>query len=177
MGDNGCCYLLNCIDSISTRIDSLNLSHTKMEKKSVELLSNILNKNNLKLLSLNISGNKLGDKNFSEISLAMSKNTHLLKLFTADNDLGTISSFLIGTILRYDKKIKWLDISKNKFDDDNVTNIYKGIISNNSLEGLILNENQITNKSLSVKFRFKNLGLENYSSNKLNSQRNLFRKK
>jgi len=123
-----------------------------MEKKSVEILSNILNKNNLKIISLNVSGNKIGDKNFSEISLAMSKNTHLIRFLTSDNDLGTISSFLIGTILRYDKKIKWLDISKNKFDDDNVTNIYKGIISNNTLEGLIMNENQITNKSLSVKY-------------------------
>jgi len=84
----------------------------------------------------------------------MSKNSHLVRFFTAENDLGTISSFLIGTILRYDKKIKWLDISKNKFDDDNVTNIYKGIISNNTLEGLILNENHITNKSLAVKLLF-----------------------
>lgn len=130
-----------------------------MDKKSVEFLTNIINKNSLKIASLNISGNKLGDKNFSDISLALSKNSHIVRFFTYDNDLGTISSFLLGTILRYDKKIRWLDISKNKFDDENVTNIYKGIISNNTLEGLILNENFITNKSLSVKliyaFNFK----------------------
>lgn len=123
-----------------------------MEKKSIDMMSNILNKNTLKISSLNISGNKIGDKNFSDISLALSKNTHIIKFFTADNELNTISSFLIGTILRYDKKIKWLDISKNKFDDDNITNIYKGIISNNTLEGLILNENLISNKSLAVSF-------------------------
>ncbi len=152
LGDNGCCHLLNCIDNFSNKLESLNLSYTKMEKKSVEVLSNILNKNTLKIASLNISGNKLGDKNFSEVSLAMSKNTHLIRFFTADNDLGTISSFLIGTILRYDKKIKWLDISKNKFDDDNVTNIYKGIIRNNFLEGIILNDNKIKNKYLSLNF-------------------------
>ncbi len=126
-----------------------------MEKKSVELLANILNKNTLKINSLNISGNKLGDKTFSDISLALSKNSHIIRLFTADNELGKISSYLLGTILRYDKKLKWLDISKNKFDDDNITNIYKGIISNNTLEGLMLNENLITNKSLSVKNNIK----------------------
>lgn len=152
MGDNGCCYLLQCLDNFCLKLDYLNISYTKMEKKSIDMMSNILNKNTLKISSLNISGNKIGDKNFSDISLALSKNTHIIKFFTADNELNTISSFLIGTILRYDKKIKWLDISKNKFDDDNITNIYKGIISNNTLEGLILNENLISNKSLAVSF-------------------------
>ena len=121
-----------------------------MEKKSVEIISNILSKNNLKIISLNISGNKFGDKIFSDICIGLSKNLSLIRFFSSDNDLSTISSFLIGTILRYDKKLKWLDLSKNKFDDDNVTNIYKGIISNNNLEALSLNENFLTHKSLSV---------------------------
>lgn len=121
-----------------------------MEKKSAEILSNILSKNILKIISLNISGNKFGDKVFSELCIGLSKNTYLNRFFAADNELFTISSFLIGTILRYDKKLKWLDLSKNKFDDDNITNIFKGIISNNTLEGLVLNENILSNKCLSV---------------------------
>lgn len=127
-----------------------------MEKKSTEMLSNILTKNLLKIISLNISGNKFGDKNFSEVCIGLSKNTSLTRFFSADNELCTISSFLIGTILRYDKKLKWLDLSKNKFDDESVTNVFKGIISNNTLESLVLNENQLSNKCLSVKYKFIN---------------------
>ena len=158
LGDLGGLYLLQFLDNFSNKLDYLNISNNKIGKQSIELLSNILSKNILKLSSLNISGNQIGDKYFSEICIGISKNTHLMRFFTNDNDLGNISSVIIGTILRYDKKIKWLDLSKNKFDDENITNIYKGIISNNTLEGLILNENNISNKSLSVikyiKYRF-----------------------
>jgi Ran GTPase-activating protein (RanGAP) involved in mRNA processing and transport len=138
------------MENLCQKIEVLNLSYTKMEKKSAEMLANILTKNIIKIISLNISGNKFGDKSFSEICIGLSKNKSLTRFFSSDNELSTISSFLIGTILRYDKKLKWLDLSKNKFDDENVTNVYKGIISNNTLEGLVLNENMLTNKCLSV---------------------------
>jgi hypothetical protein len=147
------------MENLCQKIEILNLSYTKMEKKSTEILANILTKNALKILSLNISGNKLGDKSFSEICIGLSKNKFLNRFFASDNELSTISSFLIGTILRYDKKLKWLDLSKNKLDDENVTNIYKGIISNNTLEGLVLNENSLSNKCLSV--RNKKLEIRN----------------
>lgn len=147
LGDIGGCYVLYLIDLYSTRLDYLNLSSNRLGKQSTDILTNILQKNNCKINTLNISFNQIGDKNFSEICLGISKNNYLTKLFTADNELGKISSIILGTVLRYDKKIKLLDISKNYIDDVNIPNTLKGLISNGSLETLILNENNLTNKT------------------------------
>jgi Ran GTPase-activating protein (RanGAP) involved in mRNA processing and transport len=99
---------------------------------------------------LNISGNNLGDKIFSEICLGVSKNGHLIKFFSSDNELGKISAIIIGTILKYDKKLKALDISKNLFNDEIISYVFKGLISNSCLECLMLNETNITNKSIRI---------------------------
>jgi Ran GTPase-activating protein (RanGAP) involved in mRNA processing and transport len=131
------------------------------------MLTNILQKNNLKLISLNIGGNQLGDRNFSEICVGISKNYYLLKLFAHDNDLAKISSTIIGTILRYDKKLIVIDLSKNNFNDETIVFLLKGLISNSSLESLYLNENNLTNNclrtfetTLSINTSLKELFLE-----------------
>jgi hypothetical protein len=150
LGDIGGCYLLYLIDSYSSRLEYLNISYNKIGKLSCEYITNILKKNTLQLLSLNIGGNQLGDKLFSEICVGVSKNSHLIKLFTPDNELGKVSSVILGTILRYDKKLKTLDVSKNFLDDNIVGNLLKGLISNATLETLLLNENNLTYNSLRI---------------------------
>lgn len=116
----------------------------------MEYIANIFTKNVVKINSFNMAGNQLGDNFFSDICLGISKNSHLTKLFTNENELSKISSIILGTILRYDKKLKVIDLSKNNFDDSVINNIYKGLISNGTLEVLVLNENNLTNKSLGV---------------------------
>ena len=95
-----------------------------------------------------MGGNKLGDKLFSDISVGISKNSFLNKLFINDNDLGKITSVILGSILKYDKKLKFLDVSKNYFGDENIGYMLKGLICNTSLETLIINDMGLTNKSL-----------------------------
>lgn len=150
LGDVGSSYLLYLLDLHATRIDYLNISYNKIGKQSVDLISNILQKNILKLASLNINGNQLGDKFFSEICIGLSKNSHTTKFFCADNDLGKISAIILGTILKYDKKLKFMDISKNLFDDEIIGFIYKGLISNSCLETFMINESNISNKSIRI---------------------------
>ena len=98
--------------------------------------------------SLNLNGNRLGDKSFSEVCVGISKNSSLERLSIASNELGHTSSVIIGTVLRYDKKIKFLDASKNYFSDEIIKNLLKGLISNSCLETLLLNENNLTDSSL-----------------------------
>jgi hypothetical protein len=112
------------------------------------MLTSILNKNTLKLVSLNISGNMIGEKNFAEICVGVSKNSHLIKLFTAENDLGKISATILGTIIRYDKKLKVLDVSKNPFGDNSIGYLLKGLISNVTLQILLVCECSLTNSAL-----------------------------
>ena len=150
LGDIGGAYLLFLISKFSNKIDYLNLSNNKLGKQSVEILIDILEKNNVKILALSIGGNKLGDKSFSDISEAISKNLHLQKLFVHNNDLGKISSAILGTVLKYDKKLKLLDVSGNFFGDENISFMLKGLICNTSLETLMMNNMDLTNKSLRI---------------------------
>ena len=148
LGDIGCSYLLLLISKFSTKIDYLNINYNKIGRQSCELLIDILQRNIVKLYGLSINGNKIGDKLFSDISIAISKNSFLAKLFIGDNDLGKISSVILGSILKYDKKLKLLDVSKNNFGDENIGFMLKGLICNTSLETLIINNMGLTNKSL-----------------------------
>jgi len=148
LGDIGGSYLLLLISKFSTKIDYLNINYNKIGRQSCEILIDILQKNIVKLYGLSINGNKIGDKLFSDISIAISKNSFLAKLFIGDNDLGKISSVILGSILKYDKKLKLLDVSKNNFGDENIGFMLKGLICNTSLETLIINNMGLTNKSL-----------------------------
>ena len=150
LGDIGLSYLLALISKYSVKLDYFNIGYNKMGKQSIEILKDILNKNNVKLIGLNIGGNKLGDLPFCDIATAISNNKTLNKLFINDNDLGKISSEILGTVLKMDKKIKFLDVSKNKMGDDIIGSMLKGLICNNCLETLVINDMGLTNKSLRI---------------------------
>ena len=144
LGDIGGAYLLFLISKFSNKIDYLNISNNKLGKQSCEILIDILEKNNIKIPGLSIGGNKLGDKLFSDISEAISKNTYLQKLFVHNNELGKISSAILGTVLKYDKKLKLLDVSGNYFGDENISFITLGI--NTTLKKLFLERNKLNYK-------------------------------
>ena len=150
LGDTGLSYLLTLISKFSIRLDYFNIGYNKMGKQTIEILKDILNKNNVKLIGLNIGGNKLGDIPFCDIATAISNNRTLNKLFINDNDLGKISSEILGTVLKMDKKIKFLDVSKNKMGDSIIGSMLKGLICNNCLETLVINDMGLTNKSLRI---------------------------
>ena len=67
-----------------------------------------------------------------------------------NNELGKISSAILGTVLKYDKKLKLLDVSGNLFGDENISFMLKGLICNSSLETLMMNNMNLTNKSLRI---------------------------
>ena len=150
LGDYGGSCLLTLIKSFGIKFDYLNLSYNKLGKQSIEVLIDILQENNVKIISLSLGGNNLGDKLFSEFCIGISKNSFLQKLFVHDNELGKIASVILGTILKYDKKLKLLDVSKNDFGDENIGYMLKGLICNTTLKILMLNDMNLTNKSLRV---------------------------
>ena len=150
LGDIGGTYLLYLISKYSKNIEYLNLSYTSIKKNTCDILINSLSKNIFKIKTLNIGGNNLGDELFSEILVAISSNTYLNKLYINENNLGRIGSAVIGNFLKYDKKIKLLDVSRNNFDDEIIGSMLKGLIINSSLDILFLNELGLTNKSFRI---------------------------
>ena len=145
--DMGGVYVIFLVSKYGQSIEYLNISYNLIGKNTCEMLIESLSNNNLKVNSLCIAGNKLGDKLFSELAIGISKNIYLNKLFIGDNNLGKISAVVIGSILKYDKKIKLIDVSKNHFGDEIVGYILKGLIVNTTLESLFLNDLGLTNRS------------------------------
>ncbi len=147
LGDIGGAYVLFLVSKYGSSVEYLNIGYNSLGKNSCEYLIDSLSNNYLKVKSLYLGGNKLGDKMFSELAIGISKNLYLNKLFIGDNNLGKISSVVLGSILKYDKKIKLIDVSKNNFGDDIVGYMLKGLIVNTTLESLFLNDLGLTNKS------------------------------
>ena len=167
LGDIGGSYLLHLISKFSIDIEYINISYTLIGKNSCKILIDSLSNNIMKIKYLNIGGNNLRDELFSEILVAISSNNYLSKLFIYDNNLGRISSAIIGNFLKYDKKLTLLDVSKNNFDDEIIVFLLKGLIINATLDILILNELNLTNKSfrafdttLSINTNLKKIFLE-----------------
>ena len=150
LGDTGCLYLLFLIEMYSKHLTFLNISFNKIGKLSIDSMAHILSKNNISILGLNISGNNLGDKMFCDLSVGISKNTSLERFWTYENNLEKASCLILGTILRFDKKLKLLDISRNTFDDTILHDLFKGLISNSALEVLKVNECNMSNLSFKV---------------------------
>ena len=178
LGDIGGAYVLFLVSKYGSSVEYLNIGYNSLGKNSCEYLIDSLSNNYLKVKSLYLGGNKLGDKMFSELAIGISKNLYLNKLFIGDNNLGKISSVVLGSILKYDKKIKLIDVSKNNFGDDIVGYMLKGLIVNTTLESLFLNDLGLTNKSfrafattLVINTTLKKLFLErnkfNYKASKM----------
>ena len=147
LGDIGGSYVLFLVSKYGLNVEYLNIGYNSLGKNSCDYLIDSLSNNYLKVTCLCIGGNKLGDKMFSELAIGISKNIYLNKLFIGDNNLGKISSVVLGSILKYDKKLKLIDVSKNNFGDDIIGYMLKGLIVNTTLETLFLNELGLTNKS------------------------------
>ena len=150
LGDTGTQYLLFLVTKYSTNLEYFNVAYNSLGKNACEMLIDCLSNNTLKVSTLCIGGNKFGDKMFSEIAIGISKNLYINKLFINDNNLGKISAAVLGSILKYDKKIRLLDASKNNFGDDIIGLMLKGLIVNSTLESLFLNDMGLTNKSLRI---------------------------
>lgn len=148
--DSECAIILQMLETFSNNLEHLNISYNQISLKSVQILSKILIKPDCSITNLNLTGSKIGDQNFSELCLGLSKNLHLSKLWLADNDLGKIGIIILGTVLRYDKKLVLLDLSANKFDDDCLVYVFKGLISNTCLRILYLNSLKLTKKSINI---------------------------
>ncbi len=94
--------------------------------------------------------NNLGDHLFSELSIGLSCNLSIKELYSAGNNLGKLSSIILGTIIRYDKKLTYLDISSNQIYDNVISYFFKGLISNTNLKILLLNNMKLSVKSLDI---------------------------
>lgn len=151
--DCGGCFILFLISKHSNSLVNLNLSYNELGKYSIHILSSILSQNKTSLKYLDISGNQIGDEMFNKLLLSISNNSTLTHLYTSNNNLGYISSMMLGGILKYDSKLVLIDISNNSLlTDETINPVIASLVYNKKLEILILNDMHLSNKSLITLF-------------------------
>ena len=90
---------------------------------------------------------------FNKLLLSISNNSTLTHLYTSNNNLGYISSMMLGGILKYDSKLVLIDISNNSLlTDETINPVIASLVYNKKLEILILNDMHLSNKSLITLF-------------------------
>ena len=148
INDNELSIIISLIDQFSKNIKYLNVSSNNLNFKTAEKLNKLISNELCKLESLSISNSNMGDQSFSEICLGISNNISLKYLYASNNNLKKITAIVLGTLLRYDKKLILLDISGNNFTENLICCVFKGLISNSSLEILLLNNLNIGIKNI-----------------------------
>jgi len=102
------------------------------------------------LISLNISHNVIEDKNMAELLVGFSKNATLKRFWACNVKITDFSCVIFGTMLKFDQKLELLDLSENLINNESVTQIFKGIISNTTLNTLYLCNCGLNNKHIRV---------------------------
>jgi len=146
-------YILHLISLHSKYLQYLNISHNQVTQNNtllVDYIKNYLIDKGNSLSGLNISNNNIGDKNMIEIMIGVSKNRTLKKLWFAETSITDFCGIIIGTSLKYDKKLELLDLSGNNIGNETFISVFKGIISNTKLSSLFLCNCKMEDKHLRV---------------------------
>lgn len=146
--DDDLSNLLSILEQFSKGIEYLNISYIPLSKRSNDVLIRLISNRNTRIILLNLSFCSVTDSIFSSFSVGLSKNSSLSQLNLSGNKLKRLSAVVLGTIIRYDKKLTCLDISYNQFEEEDLNYIFKGLISNTSLLVLYIKNMKISNKTL-----------------------------
>ena len=130
LGESGMLFLLTHLDATNKNMHSIYLENCQLGKLAVEKLNTIVERSLMPLKALNIGNNNLDDGTMFEVLISVSKNVTLRTLKIFGNKLDKKSFTTIGTILKIDRKLKLLDISKTGLNDKFASVISRGLINN-----------------------------------------------
>ena len=113
-------------------------------KVSLEVLSN---KYRFRLLTLNLEGNKLGDTNVMMLCDGLCSNNTVRTLNLSRNYLTNVCTEKLGAYLEMNPPLRELYLYWNRIQGRGGCNIFKGLMSNNTLKILDLAWNSLGNQA------------------------------
>ena len=116
------------------RLVQLNISNTKMTEIGAYALGECIKLNN-SLQSLEISNNDIKDNGLKEILINLPST--LVRLIAVNCQLTDKGALIISKILRINKTLKYLQISKNFIEDDGISAISDSLHVNTILTQLV----------------------------------------
>ena len=150
-------------------ITALDLSHNKLGSSGLSAWFGAALKSNKTLKTLKLSHNSIGDEGAAEIfeslvhvdpnaaknmwmtsqktDKAKTFNTTLECLLLCDIDMTLATASQVGSVLESNHNIHTLDPSSNKFEDEGVTIVAKGLKDNVGLEVLNFDHNRVSEKA------------------------------
>lgn len=180
IGNEGLKIMLNNVDPTQSNIVYLNLSNNDLSQGCIDVLSNLLKSSNLfeirlsenkltdnsaydlgyyfyrgfcHLAKLDMSCNNLTSNGASMLFQALKLNPYLTHLNLENNDLRKNDKFhKITNLLRANKIMKNLNLSKCKLNEDDAESIAEGLAHNKALVHINLSHNNIGTKGAGMIF-------------------------
>ena len=131
----------NTVDVITNNValEVLGLPYTCLHSNgAAKMIQALTILSNLKLLD--IPGNNINEEAADDLATTIANNNNLVKLYIADNYLGTVGVTKIAEALIIPRGLEVLDLTNNNITSEAAESIAKVILANPSLQSLMLGE-------------------------------------
>ena len=137
-------YLIDGLNK-SICLEHLNISHSVLSPKDVELLSSMLQTNHT-LCNFNIDRCDIGSIGAHHLADGLNCNRTLKKLIMSFNSIGDDGAMALAQMLRINMSLTVLDISKCFITEVGVSHLADALCVNSSLETIVLDHNSLKNQ-------------------------------
>jgi len=127
---------------ITDSVHKVYFSGRKLHKYDIELIAEILKKNNT-LLSLNLDCNEIGDEEAKAIAEALEQNNTLTSVNLGDNNIGINGLKALAASLTHNTTLTSLNVWGNDIDAEGAKVLAGALKKNNTLKSLDLRDSNI----------------------------------
>lgn len=150
IGDNAGCLLVNILSKYANHLHTLILKSTQIQVNTVEALYSLLDEkqSNKGIREVSIAGNPLHQEELCKFLVAASQAPKFEVLNLSELNLTEPCIKLIATIIKHDKKIKDLDISRNPIGKESQRILLSSLARNKGIKCFRLCGINMGNKEL-----------------------------
>ena len=149
IGDIAGNLLVSILAAYANGLISLKLSETRISTLTLAAMKHMFEQNKLAPgFRLNISKNYFRDEDICKFSIGISRCNFLNYLDLSDNSLSETAMTIFSTIVKYDRKIRVLDLSGNPVHSDVIYNLMTNMGRNNVLKILKLRRMAINDEHI-----------------------------
>jgi hypothetical protein len=136
---------IKILEPIMSKLETLNLSNTKLNNDSMEDFSNMFKNQEMRLGELDIHSNNITTEGFYKLMVCLKTNNKVRKLNISKNNIATdLTMFkMVQNFLNSNKILEEFDISYCNIEEQAGELIGKGLRGNRNLQVFILKGNPI----------------------------------
>ncbi|OMJ72109.1 hypothetical protein SteCoe_29515 [Stentor coeruleus] len=139
IGDKPIAFLVYTLNSFAENLEYLDISYTKSEGFTAKALLEMIQNPFTKLTTLKIEGNMIKDEGFCVLSIGLLSNNSLQVLNAADNDIEIAGGVALSKVIRINRNLKAINISRSKVFGNVLREICRALIVNTKIQSFVMN--------------------------------------